>query len=224
MKPILYCAWFCPFAQRSWISLVEKGVDFEYKEQDPFNKTPEFLAVNPSGKVPALVHDDQVVFESGIVNEYIDEAWPNKNPLYPPMSEPMLRAQTRIYLDIIEKKIAAPFITLLVTRDAKEKEATVKTLRLGFAELFKGASSEGPFFFGADFSIVDIMLAPFIPRMEVLGEYVDLKSLEGNETHPRFLTWWAAVKERPSVKGTTAAKHKLQERYGKVYVADILGK
>ena len=54
--------------QRSWIALLEKGVDFEYKEQDPYDKTPEFLAINPRGLVPALVHDNQVVIESGIIN------------------------------------------------------------------------------------------------------------------------------------------------------------
>jgi len=199
---------------------VEKGVDFEYKEQDPYDKTPEFLAINPRGLVPALVHDNQVVIESGIINEYIDEAWSDKNPLYPPMSKPMLRAQTRIFLDIIGKKIVAPFITLHRSKDAKEKEAAVENLSLGFDELFKGASSEGPFFLGADFSIVDISLAPFISRMEVLGEFVDLKALEGKETHARFQTWWAAVKERPSVKGTTSPKEKFLDRYRAKYFAE----
>ena len=54
--------------QRSWIALLEKGVDFEYIEQDPYDKTPEFLAINPRGLVPALVHENQVVIESGIIN------------------------------------------------------------------------------------------------------------------------------------------------------------
>ena len=52
----LYSAWFCPFAQRTWIALLEKGVDFELVEINPYDKTPEFLAVNPLGLVPTLVH------------------------------------------------------------------------------------------------------------------------------------------------------------------------
>ena len=56
-KPILHCAWFCPYAQRSWIALRHKGVDFEYKEQDPYDKSPEWLAINPRGLVPALQID-----------------------------------------------------------------------------------------------------------------------------------------------------------------------
>ena len=52
--PILHSAWFCPFAQRTWIALVHKKVDFVYKEQDLRNKSPELLTINPRGLVPAL--------------------------------------------------------------------------------------------------------------------------------------------------------------------------
>lgn len=45
-----YCAWFCPFAQRAWIALLEKGVNFEYIEYNPYKeKTKEFLQLNPRG-------------------------------------------------------------------------------------------------------------------------------------------------------------------------------
>jgi len=219
MKPTLYCAWFCPFAQRSWIALLEKGVDFEYKEQDPYDKTPEFLAINPRGLVPALVHDNQVVIESGIINEYIDEAWPDKNPLYPPMSESMLRAQTRISLDFMGKKIVPPFITLHRSKDPGEKEAAVESLSAAIEEFFKSASSDGPFYSGGKFGIIDIALAPFIARMEILGEFVDLKFLQDGETFVRFNTWWAAAKERPSVKSTTSSKEKFLSRYQEKYFA-----
>ena len=57
LRPILYSAWFCPFAQRSWIALVHKNVDFQYQEQDPYDKTPEWLTINPRGLVPALAVD-----------------------------------------------------------------------------------------------------------------------------------------------------------------------
>ena len=48
--------------------MLEKGIDFEYKEQDPYDKTPEFLAINPRGLVPALIHGNDVVIESLIIN------------------------------------------------------------------------------------------------------------------------------------------------------------
>jgi len=168
MKPILYSAWFCPFAQRSRVALAEKGVDFVYKEEDPYNKTPEFLAINPRGLVPALIHDDEIVIESGIIIEYIDEAWPDKNPLYPPLSKPMARAQTRIALDFMGKKIVAAFIKLHMTKDAGEKAETIESLSSAIEEFFQGASKEGPFYRGGKFGVIDIALAPFIARMEIL--------------------------------------------------------
>ena len=60
----LYCAWFCPFAQRAWIALLEKGVPFEYIEYNPYaEKTPEFLKLNPRGLVPVLEVGGKSVYE-----------------------------------------------------------------------------------------------------------------------------------------------------------------
>ena len=66
MSVKFYNAWFCPFAQRAWIALVHKGVKFEYIEQDPYNKSPEWLAVNPRGLVPAILHNDKAIYESAV--------------------------------------------------------------------------------------------------------------------------------------------------------------
>jgi len=199
--------------------LLEKGVDFVYKEQDPYDKTPEFLAINPRGLVPALIHGDEVVIESGIINEYIDETWPDKNPLYPPLSEPMTRARTRISLDFMGKKIIPPFITLHRSKDAGEKDAAIESLSSAIEEFFHGASTEGPFYYGEKFGVIDIALAPFIARMEILGEFVDLKFLHDGESFVRFQTWWAAAKERPSVQSTTSSKEEFLSRYQEKYFA-----
>jgi len=217
-KPVLYCAWFCPFAQRSWIALLEKGVDFEYKEQDPYDKTPEFLAINPRGLVPALIHGNDVVIESLIINEYVDEAWADKNPLYPPLSDPLERAKTRIALDFMGKKIVSPFITLHRSKDVSEKESAVETLGAAMDEFFGGASSQGPFYHGDTFGILDIALAPFVARMEIVEEFIDLK-IFNDAKYSRFQMWWASVKERPSVKSTTSSRDKFLSRYQEKYFA-----
>jgi len=217
-RPVLYCAWFCPFAQRSWIALLEKGVDFEYKEQDPYDKTPEFLAVNPRGLVPALVHGDDVVVESLIINEYIDETWPEKNPLYPPISDPMLRAKARIALDWIGKKIVPHVITLHRSKEVEEREKAVENLMTGLEEFFNGASSLGPFYYGDQFGILDVALAPFVARMEIVEEFIDLKVFR-DAKFSRFQCWWSATKERPSVKSTTSSKQKFLGRYREIYFA-----
>lgn len=51
---ILYSGWFCPFVQRAWIVLEEKGLEYEYKEINPYKKEASFLKLNPRGLVPTL--------------------------------------------------------------------------------------------------------------------------------------------------------------------------
>ena len=70
-RPILYSAWFCPFAQKSWIAMLHKKVDFEYREQNPYDRTPEWLAINPRGLVPVLVVDGYVHRGAVVVDWYV---------------------------------------------------------------------------------------------------------------------------------------------------------
>jgi len=54
-KPLkLYAGWFCPFVQRTWITLNEKNIDYQYIEINPYHKDPDFLKLNPRGLVPTL--------------------------------------------------------------------------------------------------------------------------------------------------------------------------
>ena len=91
----LYTARVCPFAHRTRLTLLEKGLEFEHIEIDLKNKTPRFLEVSPYGKVPALFHDGQTIYESAIINEYLDEVFPNPS-LMP--NDPVFRAKARIWI------------------------------------------------------------------------------------------------------------------------------
>ena len=69
----------CPFVQRSIITLLEKGVGYEIEHIDLSNKPQWFLDISPFGKVPVLVVDDDVVlFESAVINEFLDETAPGR--------------------------------------------------------------------------------------------------------------------------------------------------
>ena len=118
-NPKLYSAWFCPFAQRAWIALLAKGTEFEYIEQDPYNKTPEWLAINPLGMVPVIVHNNKSVYESAVCIEYVDEAWPSEPRLLP--TDPYDRAYARIWGDFIGKKIVPLFYSLLMKQNQDEQ-------------------------------------------------------------------------------------------------------
>ncbi len=92
----VYSAVVCPFAHRSRLVLLEKGIDFNLVEIDLQNKPADFTEISPYGKVPAIKHGNERVWESAIINEYLDEVFPQV-PLLP--QNPIEKAQARIWID-----------------------------------------------------------------------------------------------------------------------------
>lgn len=211
--PTFYNAWFCPFAQRAWIALLEKGIAFDYIEQDPYKKTPEWLLINPRGLVPVIVHNGKSVYDSPVCIEYVDETWKTGSSLLP--SDTYQRAYVRIWSNFISSSIVPPFYQLLMKREHSEreqaKEALLKGLMLLFAELDENA---GPFFGGKSLNLVDIMLFPFAYRFQVvLSHYRDIViPTEGAEME-RYYRWYTAAKDRDSVKKTLSEDAKLVSSY-----------
>ena len=85
-----YCAWYCPFAQRAWMALLHKGLDFEYIEVDPYRESPWWLHISRNrSKVPVIVSspgnatESTTVIDSTRVLEYLEDLVPDRNPLYP---------------------------------------------------------------------------------------------------------------------------------------------
>jgi glutathione S-transferase len=78
----LYSAVVCPYAHRTRLVLQEKGIDFDLIEIDLQNPPENFRKISPYGKVPAITHNNERVWESAIINEYLDEVFPNP-PLLP---------------------------------------------------------------------------------------------------------------------------------------------
>lgn len=82
----LYHAGMTTCSRKARLGLREKAVPYKshYINIGKFeHHTPEYLKLNPNGIVPTLVHDGKVVIESGVINEYVDELFPDQNPLRP---------------------------------------------------------------------------------------------------------------------------------------------
>nr|XP_011460875.1 PREDICTED: glutathione S-transferase 3-like isoform X2 [Fragaria vesca subsp. vesca] len=97
--------WSSMIAMRTRVALAEKGVEYEYREEDLRNKTSLLLEMNPiHKKIPVLIHNGKPVCESANIVQYIDEAWKDKGPALLP-SDPYERAQARFWVDYIDKNI-----------------------------------------------------------------------------------------------------------------------
>ena len=183
---------------RTKITLAEKGLSWEgirvrlaQKEQ----KRPEFLKLNPYGKIPVLVDDGKVLFESCIINEYLDEKYPDP-PLMP--RDPYLRGRGRVLVDYALNYAHEPYWALrgeMLKAAPERNPATVAETReklrglLGYLEEALGEKD----YFNGDFSLADIAIVPRALRMETYGA-LPAPSL------PRLGAWLQRMKARPSVK------------------------
>src|SRR3546814_12216764 len=98
---VLYSGTTCPFSQRCRFVLFEKGMDFEIRDIDLYNKPEDISVMNPYGQVPILVERDLVLYESNIINEYIDERFPHPQLM---RADPVMLARTRLIMSNFEKE------------------------------------------------------------------------------------------------------------------------
>jgi len=122
-------------SQKVRICLAEKGVDWVNRHVDlgsQENLTPEFLAINPNGVVPAFMHDGTPIIESTVMCEYVDEVWPGDTKLTP--DDPKKRAEMRAWLRYIDEvpsmAVRVPtFQNLLIDRFRAMSEAEYEKFR-----------------------------------------------------------------------------------------------
>jgi RNA polymerase-associated protein len=100
----LYSGTTCPFSQRCRMVLYEKGMDFQIVDVDLFNKPEDLAVMNPYNQVPVLVERDLILYESNIINEYIDDRFPHPQ-LMP--ADPVMRARARLFLFRFERERSA---------------------------------------------------------------------------------------------------------------------
>lgn len=196
----LFLTQTCPYAHRSRLALLEKGLDFEAVEIDFKNKSARFLAASPYGKVPALVHDGKAVYESLIINEYLDEVFPEP-PLMP--EDPVLRAMARVWGHFCDNYYVTDTSSLVRTRDPDERRRLVEVvqghMRFMETEGLARHSGDGPYWFGARVSLADLAFYPFFERLPALAHW---RGLSIPDECGRLKSWLAAMQGRNSVRQT----------------------
>ncbi len=164
---VLYSGTTCPFSQRCRFVLFEKGMDFEIRDIDLYNKPEDISVMNPYGQVPILVERDLILYESNIINEYIDERFPHPQ-LMP--ADPVMRARTRLFLYNFEKELFT-HVCMLENRnspDEKSLETARNTIRDRLAQLAP-LLIKNKYMLGEEFSMLDVAMAPLLWRLEHYG-------------------------------------------------------
>ncbi|WP_298012274.1 glutathione S-transferase N-terminal domain-containing protein [uncultured Castellaniella sp.] len=164
---VLYSGTTCPFSQRCRFVLFEKGMDFEIRDIDLYNKPEDIAVMNPYGQVPILVERDLVLYESNIINEYIDERFPHPQ-LMP--ADPIMRARTRLFLYNFEKELFVHVSTLenRSITDEKTRDAARANIRDRLAQLAP-LLVKNKFMLGDEFSMLDVAVAPLLWRLAHYG-------------------------------------------------------
>ena len=165
---VLYSGTTCPFSQRCRLVLFEKGMDFEVRDVDLFNKPEDISTMNPYGQVPILVERELILYESNIINEYIDERFPHPQ-LMP--ADPLMRARARLMLFNFEKELFVHVNTLENERNKvgdkshDKARAEIRDRLTTLAPLFL----KNKYMLGDEFSMLDVAIAPLLWRLDHYG-------------------------------------------------------
>lgn len=188
--------------QKVLFLLEEAGVPYsreDYGRQFSNTQTPEYLALNPNGKVPTLVDGDTVIWESNTILRYLAA-------LHAPQltgADPAERADVERWMDWLIASVNTPYVTIF--KDAKKPEAerspefpaAAKELD-GLLAIAEAHVAGKPFFALGRMTIADIALAPVLKRC--LGFPI------GRRATPELDRWMAAIDTRPAFQTATGAK------------------
>jgi len=200
----------CPFVQRSMAVLLEKGVDFDVDYVDLSNKPDWFVALSPTGKVPTFevltdAGEQVVLFESLVINEYVEEV--TEGPQMLP-GEPLSKARARAWMGYATLLLQDCFaLTAAADEQALSEVLARVRAKLDRLEEVVGA---GPFFLGDSMSLVDAAFVPALQRLKFADDVYPGMELFG-ERRPSVSRWWATVDARPSVRESAPAD--VRERF-----------
>ncbi|PRQ44135.1 putative glutathione transferase [Rosa chinensis] len=189
---ILLDAYASVFGMRVRVALAEKGIKYEYREEDLRNKSQRLLKMNPvRKKIPVFIHNGKPVCESLVIVHYIDEVWKDKAPLLP--SDPYQRAQARFWADFIDKKLYDA-IRKIWPAKGEEQEAGKKE----FIEVLK-------IWVPAFLDIALITFYSCFHACETLGNF----SIEAE--CPKLISWAKRCLQKESVSKSLADPKKVYE-------------
>lgn len=170
----------CPFVQRSVITLLKKNIPFDMTYIDLRDKPDWFLKISPRGKVPCLKVGSDIIFESAVINEYLDEITDHSLTPTDPLAKAKMRAWIEYGSDLIEK-----WFMMAMSSDRMNFEVLKGELKSGLSAL-EDLLPGGLFFNGENFTLADSSYIPLLERIIYLDEGHSTQILK---SFPKISQW-----------------------------------
>ncbi len=192
MKLKLYGFTSCPFVERIRILLNEKDIPCERIYIEKANKPQWFLDISPMGKVPVLDVEGTVLFESGVIADYLDD-YDNKPSLYP--VDKLQKAYNKSWIEFAGSLLFDAYFWLQsdTAEEFTEKQTTLERK----LQHLQDQLEQGPYFNGEGFSMIDVVYAPLFKRFDELRKQCGLDILAKYNKLP---FWSYQVLARKSVQ------------------------
>lgn len=185
------------------LTLAEKGLSYERVEVNPFDpeRPAAYLALHPFNRVPTLVHDGFILYETGAITRYLDRAF--AGPALQP-ADPRALARMDQIIGVVDSYGYWPMVRQVFVHgffrkrsgqpdDAEELKRGLEASAKALAAL-ETLAADDTFIVGSALSLADLHLAAMTAYFTAAPEGAIL--LRG---HPRLDRWWACVSQRPSL-------------------------
>jgi glutathione S-transferase len=190
----------CPFGQKVRIVLAEKGLSYEFVQIDLAagdQRKPDFLRLNPFGRVPVLVDEDVPIYDSTIIAEYLEDEYPEP-PLLPVIGSSALRARARTWEDFADMSFTPQVGQLMgemAKAEAERDAARLQRYHRSIEQIlnFLNHELQKQEFLAEQFSVADIAFAPRVLVLRELG-------IEPGQNRPNVEAWLRRMLDRPSIQ------------------------
>lgn len=151
--------------------------------------------------MPAIEYKGRALYESLVLNEFLEEAFPSYAPNLLP-EDPVDRGYARIWIDYIAKTFLPWFMRLLQAQEPEKQKEALDELNKVLRTL--GQQIKGPYFLGDQFSLVDITIAPWILRDYIIAEN---RGFSRDAVSPEWKKYAEVVEKRDSVAHTMSVSN-----------------
>lgn len=196
-----HASW-CPYCHKVWLQLEEKRIPYTIEKINMRcygDKPASFMAKVPRGLLPVIELDGRVVTESTVIMSLLEDTFPDHKPLMPPKGTPARqRAEALMQL---ERRLFSDWLNWLCS-DWNHERARAQfeaTMDLVAAEMDRAG---GPYFLGADISLVDITFASMLERAAASLAYYKGFYVRGKGRWPAVERWFDAMESRPTYIAT----------------------